>query len=121
MNVNMSTHTASKIDQPWTDLQNVLGASPNSSTDVSRNKLAASLLQATAHTMQQFAEQGFDQFASQWQDYDICLNQPVELTIGNNTIQGIARGIDAQGQLLVESQQQIKPYSSGEVSLRLAQ
>ena len=106
---------AKKIDQPWIDLKAVLPE-----YKLSRNTLAAKLLEASAQTMQQFTDQGFDGFIQAWKEFDICMDQAVVIEIGDNKVSGIARGIDVQGRLIVDTGQGEKAYASGEVSLRLS-
>lgn len=114
LNLDMNKQTAEKIDQPWTDLVQV---APQN--NICRNSLAASLIEQASLALQEFSELGFDSFAKPWSEYDICANQAVTLQIGDKKNQGIARGVDSQGQLILDTEQGKKIYASGEVSLRL--
>jgi len=114
LNMRMNPDIALKIDQPWTDLVQAL---PHKS--ICRNALAATLLDYSSVAMQEFSRGGFDSFSEHWQQFDICCDQPVCLQMGDNKIQGVARGVDSQGQLILDTEHGRKLYASGEVSLRL--
>ncbi len=113
LNILMPAQMAQKIDQPWIDLTQVLLGKP-----ICRNTLAAKLLEYSSLAMQEFSNGGFDSFSEHWQEFDICRNQSVSLQMGENKITGIARGVDSQGQLILDTAQGRKIYASGEVSLR---
>lgn len=114
LNLSMDAIVAEKIDQPWTDLAQAL-----SHKIICRNTLAAILLEHASLAMQEFSQHGFESFSDDWQKFDICNDLPVHLHIGEKIIQGVARGVDSQGQLLVDTAQGRKSYASGEVSLRI--
>ena len=114
LNVNMPAQAGQDIDQPWTDLQQ-MGA-----YHVGRNELAACLVMAFEQSLCLYEQEGLAPFISRWQQLDAFINKPVNLMVGAQIISGIARGIDAQGALLVEHHGVIKTYIGGEISLRLA-
>ncbi|MCE0556515.1 bifunctional biotin--[acetyl-CoA-carboxylase] ligase/biotin operon repressor BirA [Motilimonas sp. E26] len=114
LNVKMPAAAAEGIDQPWTDLHQM------GTSGVGRNQLAARLIMALEQSLSLYEQAGLEPFLTRWQALDAFINQPVNLIIGPKTISGIARGIDAQGALLVEQHGVIKPFIGGEISLRLA-
>ncbi len=69
--------------------------------------------------LRRFEREGFAGFAAGYARRDLLLGRPVRTTLAE-VPEGIARGVDARGALLVETGagQQI-PVSSGEVSVRL--
>lgn len=114
INVRMPESADSEIDQPWTDLAQIVGEAP------SRNLLIAALMNAMVPVLEQFAEHGFATFAQEWQSASAHQGQVISLLLGNRHEQGICRGVDSSGALLLEVDGQVKAYHGGEVSVRLA-
>ena len=112
MNVNMDPMTAEEIDQPWVDLRSILGR------NIDRNQLAAVILSELMNALEQFQSSGLTPFIDEWRARDVCRDQLVELHFPDRVQQGIARGIDSAGAILLESDGVVKPYHAGEVSLR---
>jgi len=115
VNVCMPRTAAAGIDQPWTDLSTLCGHD-----DVSRNRLAACLLDQLLPAITQFESQGLQPFMAEWQCCDILQGRPVDLQLPNEVISGVACGIDAGGALLVETATGRRRFTSGEVSVRVA-
>jgi BirA family biotin operon repressor/biotin-[acetyl-CoA-carboxylase] ligase len=65
-----------------------------------------------------FEDNGLEPFISEWRALDVYANQAVKLIIGKQTITGISRGIDANGAMLLETEQGTRAYHGGEVSVR---
>jgi BirA family transcriptional regulator, biotin operon repressor / biotin---[acetyl-CoA-carboxylase] ligase len=63
----------------------------------------------------QFENQGFAPLHSAYASRDVLLDQVVEVSDGS---QGIARGVDAKGALLVHTEAGLKKITSAEVSVR---
>ena len=117
INVRMPTVAAQEIDQPWADLETALGR------HVSRNQLAARLLQHLVHALQEFQSSGFSGFHQEWARHDLANGKAVVLhlagnTVVGNTVNGIGRGVDASGALILENHTGVRHYPYGEVSLR---
>jgi len=67
----------------------------------------------------QFAREGFAPFLESWRSADALFNQPVRVFDGAGEREGLARGIDEQGALQIEtSQGQRMSLIGGEVSVR---
>jgi len=114
INISMSENAANEIDQPWVSYQSL------TQTPVSRNQLAADFLSNILSALQEFELNGLDSFRERWLQRDCYMNSKVRLQLGDREIVGIARGIDQQGALLLESQGQVQRYYSGEIRLRPA-
>ena len=112
MNVNMGAISPQVIDQPWVDLQTILGHYQE------RNRLAGILLNELVLAVTEYQQTGLASFLAEWRARDVCRDCPVELHFPNSVQQGIARGIDDHGAFLLETDGVIKPYHAGEVSLR---
>lgn len=115
LNVALPAPTATAIDQPWVDLQEILGVER-----LSRNRLAALLISELIETFVRFQQGGFADLAAEWADFDQVAGRRVRLTLPNATLTGIARGVDASGALLLEAADgRLQPCVGGEISLRL--
>lgn len=116
INVAMSAAQAAGIDQPWITLDEALGGAGH----VSRNALAIELLNRLADGIARFEQLGFPAFAADWSACDLACGQPVRVLQDGRELQGIGRGVDEQGALIVEALGQVHTLHSGEISLRLA-
>ncbi len=83
-----------------------------------RNELAARLLESLLDAFETFDQQGFAPFIDRWRQADAYHGQPVVVVAGQQRREGIARGIRADGALLLDIGGQVQPVLSGEVSLR---
>jgi BirA family biotin operon repressor/biotin-[acetyl-CoA-carboxylase] ligase len=81
----------------------------------SRAALLKDFLDRFGQSYRRFEKSGFEAFRSAyWQLYSRP-DQPVQLKTTQGVIKGIARGVDARGALLVESQKQTRPIWEGEI------
>ncbi len=112
LNIHMNVHDARDIEQPWIALSSVLPGK------LGRNRLAALLADQLIETMQQFEHSGLETFLSDWREMDAYKDKQVEMVLTDQVIQGVARGIDNQGALLIEQDGKTKRFYSGELSLR---
>lgn len=112
MNVRMAQTVGEGIDQPWVDLETILGC------PVSRNTLVGQLLSELIETMKVFQAQGLSPFLDAWRELDRYHHQAVELHLPDRTIRGIACGVDKHGALIVEHEGVRKSYFAGEISLK---
>jgi BirA family biotin operon repressor/biotin-[acetyl-CoA-carboxylase] ligase len=116
VNVAMPTGVGNAIDQPWVDLRTILGPDR-----ISRNRLAAQVLNEIVLTWVQFEREGFQGISKAWQRFDVIAGKPVDLHLPTGTVTGIARGVDDSGALCLATATGIKRYLAGEISLRLRQ
>lgn len=112
LNLAMPSQQGEKIDQAWSELRHV---QPEL---VDRNQLAACVLLHLQAAMQTFEQSGLASFVESWNRLDYFTGQPVKLLMGEQVIRGIARGIDDRGALRLETDEGIKVYLGGEISLR---
>jgi BirA family biotin operon repressor/biotin-[acetyl-CoA-carboxylase] ligase len=115
INVTMPLDYTHLIDQPWVDLQTVMGAKP------SRNKLLAALLSELVPALERFAQEGFSPLVDQWHQYHAYQDQLVSLQLGQDELEGVCRGVNASGALLLETIKGVQSYHGGEVSVRRRQ
>lgn len=109
INVNMLLDSE-VITQAWTSLKKITGEFVN------RNHLCIALIHNLNATLEQFSKYGLREFLSQWQQLDFLYNQ--EIKLNNGEYSGIAKGINEQGNLLLQLKNgQIQAFSSGEASI----
>lgn len=111
LNVNLTGCDTDAITQPWTDLQMIVGSVP-------RNELAATLIAELLKVQAEFTRDGFTYLRDEWGKFDVFAGKPVQVQLGDNVIQGVARGVDASGGLVLETDAGERVFRGGEVSLR---
>lgn len=113
LNVAMQAKQGRRITQGWTSLQ-------TSDAIISRNALAAALLSRLVEALLAFEQNGFAPFADEWRQRDLTLDKKIQISSAGETLNGIARGVDGDGALLLEIRGKIQRVLSGDVSLRLS-
>jgi BirA family biotin operon repressor/biotin-[acetyl-CoA-carboxylase] ligase len=113
VNVRLDGAQRARIDQPTVDLLEA-GAPPRS-----RNDWLAKLLLELATTLHAFAAGGFGERRNEWCRYSAHHDRRVRLTLPDGRqIEGVAKGVDDEGRLLVEAGGRSAAYLSADVSLR---
>ncbi|KDM89652.1 bifunctional biotin--[acetyl-CoA-carboxylase] ligase/biotin operon repressor BirA [Photobacterium galatheae] len=112
LNLTMTNTDSETVGQPWANLAEACEMMPD------RNQLAAAIIAGMTETLLRYEEVGMAGFVDEWDQYDNFLDRPVKLLMGDKVIRGIARGINPQGALLLETEQGMVPYLGGEISLR---
>lgn len=110
--MDKSHHNYQQIDQPWVDLTSI------SDRKINRNQMLASILNRLTENLALFAEQGLAPFVDQWHQYHAFQDSYVKLLADAQAIEGICRGIDQRGALLLERYGKIEAYHGGEISVR---
>jgi BirA family biotin operon repressor/biotin-[acetyl-CoA-carboxylase] ligase len=109
INVNMLNDQL-KIDQKWSSLRAITGKY------IDRNELVIAIIHNLNFYLEQFSKFGLKEFLTQWHQLDDLYNKNIKLN--NSEFIGVAKGIDAQGNLIVElTTGEIKNFSSGEVTI----
>lgn len=109
INVNMLLDSPN-ITQNWTSLRKITGVY------IDRNKLCIALIHNLNFALEQFAKLGLQEFNLKWQTLDVLYNNAIKLN--NGEYKGIAKGINEQGNLLLEfSNGEIRAFSSGEATI----
>lgn len=85
-----------------------------------RVAVAAQVAGAMLEGLDRFARHGFTPFAAQWSAYDSLRDAPVTVWRHDGQFEGIARGADAEGALVVEVGGKFERVHAGDVSLRRA-
>jgi BirA family biotin operon repressor/biotin-[acetyl-CoA-carboxylase] ligase len=113
VNVRMSDSVRAGIDQPVTDLESACGC------PLDRNVVLARLLAELDRVLVAFERDGFGALAGEWQQRHAYQGCSVNLTLPDGTVySGIARGVAADGALLLERATRLERFHAGEVGLR---
>ena len=125
INVKMPRNEITTIEQPWVDLQTVIGQ------PVSRNTLAALLIEHCLPTLLNYSQDGLTTFLSDWYYFDLLYGQLVTLENSSFTgdsittktqlrsVTGKACGIDEQGALLLQIGDSKQRCFYGEARIRV--
>jgi BirA family biotin operon repressor/biotin-[acetyl-CoA-carboxylase] ligase len=109
INVNMILDSSS-ITQEWTSLKKI------TSQYIDINQLCIALIHNLNLALEQFIKYGLREFMPKWQKLDYLYNK--KITLNNGDFSGIAKGINEQGNLLLELETgELKAFSSGEASI----
>ena len=83
-----------------------------------RNAVAAGLISSFVGGLLEFERDGLKPFVREWMEADALRGRPVTVTAAESFAKGVARGIDLDGALLVETPQGLLRFISGDVSVR---
>ena len=119
INLSLPQQVRQRIDQPVSDLSGLIDTLPN------RNLLLAAVLRELAGVLQQFSADGFASMREEWENYHYYQNKHVQMLLPEGKdVQGVVRGINQDGALLVEinaagsEQSELRIFHAGEISLR---
>ncbi|MEY8205652.1 MAG: bifunctional biotin--[acetyl-CoA-carboxylase] ligase/biotin operon repressor BirA [Bermanella sp.] len=84
----------------------------------SRNAMTANIVRHLCEVLEQFSSQGFAPLQQEWNDNDALRGKPVKLILPSSEIQGICAGVNAKGELQLQTAEGLKAFNAGEVSLR---
>ena len=87
-------------------------------TPPSRSELAAVLIAELTQALLEFGGRGMAAFAEEWEGADALTGRQVAVLHGGQALEGVARGVDADGALLLEVGGGRRRILSGEVSVR---
>ncbi len=110
------------IDRPWTDVSSQI---PAGVSEPSRNRIAALLLEQLLDGIGEFEVAGFQPFAGDWHELDLLVGRQVMIEHNGKQTSGVARGIDSDGGLVLESREPggslvRKTFHAGEVRVHHA-
>ena len=108
LNYDMTEDSAKGIDQPWASLRNF--------SSVGRNELIAELIQQLVVDLDQFRHSGFSGFRARWNDLDFFAGEQVGV-VGQGIV-GRSLGVDALGNLVIDTVSGKQTVNAGEVSVR---
>jgi BirA family biotin operon repressor/biotin-[acetyl-CoA-carboxylase] ligase len=114
INLRLPREATRTIDQPWTDLTEVLGEAEIPG----RNALAAALIHGLWAALERYGREGLAPFRDRWAAFDCLRGQTLEVLLGDQVITGVHRGIAEDGALLLATAEGIRSFHGGEVSVR---
>lgn len=109
--INVDLGSTAGPDQPWTDLVREGGCND-------RNRLAAMLINALERDLALFEQRGFAVFQTRWKNHDVLRGRRLRLSGNGTDLEGLGRGVDASGALLLETSTGVHAIRAGEVSVR---
>lgn len=112
VNVSIPAPLAEGIDQPWIDLETILGKS------VERNLLMAEVLNQLVPMLISFSESGFKPWVAEWQSYHYYHNKRVKLSTGAHVVEGVCIGVAENGGIVLQNDSGTQVLQGGEISLR---
>ena len=111
MNLSMSQDEAREIDQPWVDLRSL-------KPDLSRNDVAAVLLDELLSCIDEFQKEGFAPMQQYWSERDIYHGQEVTVSSPSQSITGVVSGVNRKGELMLRTTRGMEVITAGELSVR---
>lgn len=108
LNVRMSQEI--EVGQPWVSVAQL------TSIPIQRNEIVAHLLNALSVELQAFTQHGLQSVYMDWPAHDALKNQRILVQQGMQELCGIATGINTEGALLLQQEDQCIPIYSGEVT-----
>ncbi|MBT7831950.1 MAG: biotin--[acetyl-CoA-carboxylase] ligase [Candidatus Marinimicrobia bacterium] len=111
INLDLDEDNARQIEQPWS----VVGRH----AEVTRNDLAARLIDSLVPALTIFEKEGFESFREEWNSNNVYKDREVVILQGENRIRGVDAGVDSDGNYLLDTGKGIRTFNAGEVSLRL--
>jgi BirA family transcriptional regulator, biotin operon repressor / biotin---[acetyl-CoA-carboxylase] ligase len=85
----------------------------------SRNTVAGAILDELLSMLLEYERFGFAAFRDAWTALDGLNGRAAQVLVGENAVSGVARGVDADGALLLDTKDGRMRFVSGEASLRL--
>lgn len=114
LNVRMPAPSSKEIDQPWIDLYSLIG-----DKCPERNELVAKLITQMVEVLNQYPDNGFEPYHQEWDKWDVIRGLPVNINFPNHTKEGVVKGVNTDGALVLETVSGLEVLNSGEVSLRI--
>lgn len=110
VNTRFRGDDAKLIDQPFSTLEGMV--------DLSRNDLAGDLLNSVLEGLDTFASDGFGSFYREWDKFNLYADQVVFVHLGESIVSGKDAGIDHGGNFKLKTDDGVRLFNAGEVSLR---
>ena len=85
----------------------------------SRNEVAGTVADDVLAVLEAYERSGFAPLRAEWSSLDAFADRRVRLSLGTESVHGIARGIDAEGALRLDVDGTVRKFLSGDLSLRL--
>jgi BirA family biotin operon repressor/biotin-[acetyl-CoA-carboxylase] ligase len=83
-----------------------------------RNLLVGLLINELLEKIPLFEVSGLSSFLTEWRRLDMFFGKKIQVSLPNETLHGVMRGVDDQGRLLLENAGEVKVFSYGEISVK---
>lgn len=83
-----------------------------------KTALVIALQKQLKRDIQLFEREGLAAFKTRWQAADLFYGREIRLLMGEKSVEGICRGVDEQGAVLLETADGVQAFIGGEISLR---
>lgn len=83
-----------------------------------RNSVCAAIIDELIAALEEFQRSGLQTFVNDWRHADALHGAAVRVTLGESIHRGLARGIDVDGALMLETPGGLLRFISGEVSVK---
>ncbi|MCP1365993.1 biotin--[acetyl-CoA-carboxylase] ligase, partial [Halomonas sp. BBD48] len=111
LNVVLPESLRTGVDQP-------IAAVADQAEGVSRNVLAAELIEALLDLLSGFEQTGFEPWREAWNRRNAYAGRDVDIIQGSRRYVAIADGVDAAGNLIVRRDGEVQRLVGGEISVR---
>ena len=113
LNLSMSEGEAQEINQPWVDLSSLRSG-------LSRNQVAGTLLDELLSMVDTFQKEGFAPWQQYWSERDIYHNKDVVISSSIRDVEGVVKGVNRKGELMLRTDRGMEIITAGELSVRPA-
>lgn len=114
VNYELPEGIESQINRPITDI------CAHTNEKISRNEFAATFLINVFEILKKAEVSDCADLLAEWRELDYFIEQQATLILPNEEVEGILKGVDDQGLLLMSVSGNIKRFNAGEVSLRVS-
>ncbi len=114
LNLDLQAKDLTQIDQSATGVKQ-LGC------NIGRNAMTANVVKHLCLVLEEFSLHGFAPLQKEWNKNDAFHGQQVKLILPSSEILGVCAGVNEKGELQLQTDDGLKAFNAGEVSLRLAQ
>ena len=112
INIRLTDELKDNLEQPVTDLAGLHQNLP------SRNRLAGRIIAEQLSMLNRVAAGRMGEYVTEWRGLDCLSGRQVELLMPGQVLHGRVRGVDDNGQLLLETSNGTEKFSSGELRVR---
>lgn len=116
LNFRLSARTRSEFAGAGIEAADLADAQPQHG--LGRSRCTGAILESMVDALLEFERHGLQSFTREWREADALAAAGANVQFGDRTFQGIARGIDEDGALLLETPGQLLRFNSGEVTVR---
>lgn len=114
LNLDVRIQDMTHIDQAATGLKQL-------GLNADRNQIAAIIVRHMVDVLDEFEANGFEVFKDEWNQANAYANVPVRLILPSSEMPGICKGVNAKGELVLETESGEQVFNAGEVSLRIGE